>query len=498
MADWQNHEWKLLIGGELVDGDDGTSPIVNPATEEVVGEAPEASVDQALDAARAAQEAFPAWSAHPGRRAGRACSRAVADRLDEAPGRPRAADHRRDRCHRSPSARGCRCRSRSSASSATPATRAARSTSRCRRQPMPTTPLAPGGAHGRVRRTASRSAWSACISPYNFPLTNMAGKIAPGARRRLHRRDEARAAGPARDPRARRDHARGRLPAGRRQRRHVVDARARRRAHASRGHRHGVVHRLHRRRPADLRGRRQHDEAPAARARRQGRRGGPRRRRRRPSRSPRIGSVWAFHSGQICTAPTRAIVHRSRYDELVERARRGAPGTLKVGDPLDEDTIVGPVISAAQRDRIEGYIAAGRRRGRRRCVVDGRRPAAHRRAASTSAPTLLAGCKPEMTAGPGGDLRPGGRGRAVRRRRRGVAIANSTDFGLYDYVFTGDTERGFRTRRSAALAATSASTPRSATWKPPFGGFKMSGIGRDGGDFGLHAYTEMQSVVWPA
>ena len=63
MADWQNHEWKLLIGGELVAGDAGTAPIVNPATEEVVGEAPEASVEQAESAARAAQEAFPAWSA---------------------------------------------------------------------------------------------------------------------------------------------------------------------------------------------------------------------------------------------------------------------------------------------------------------------------------------------------------------------------------------------------------------------------------------------------
>ena len=80
MADWSDHEWKLLIGGELVDGANGTSPIVNPATEEVVGLAPEASVDQALDAARAAQEAFPAWSATPvAERA--ALLRAVTDQL---------------------------------------------------------------------------------------------------------------------------------------------------------------------------------------------------------------------------------------------------------------------------------------------------------------------------------------------------------------------------------------------------------------------------------
>ena len=65
-----------------------------------------------------------------------------------------------------------------------------------------------------------------------------------------------------------------------------------------------------------------------------------------------IQSVWSFHSGQICTAPTRAIVHRSRYDELVGALAAIAPN-LKVGDPTAMDTLVGPVISAAQRGRIE-------------------------------------------------------------------------------------------------------------------------------------------------
>src|SRR4029079_17004157 len=85
-----------------------------------------------------------------------------------------------------------------------------------------------------------------------------------------------------------------------------------------------------------------------------------------------IGSVWGFHSGQICTAPTRAIVHRSRYDELVSALAAAAP-TVKGGDPTSIDTIVGPVISAAQRDRIEGYIASGESEGAE-LVVDGRKP----------------------------------------------------------------------------------------------------------------------------
>src|SRR5439155_25894714 len=84
-------------------------------------------------------------------------------------------------------------------------------------------------------------------------------------------------------------------------------------------------------------------------------------------------SVWGFHSGQICTAPTRAIVQRAVYDEVVERLAKLAP-QLKVGDPLEVDTVVGPVISAAQRDRIEGHIRGGTDAGAE-LIAGGVRPA---------------------------------------------------------------------------------------------------------------------------
>ena len=81
-----------------------------------------------------------------------------------------------------------------------------------------------------------------------------------------------------------------------------------------------------------------------------------------------IGSVWTFHSGQICTAPTRAIIQRKLYEPVVEGLAKMA-NVLKVGDPYEPDTVVGPVITAAHRDRIEGLRpgrARRRRRGRRR------------------------------------------------------------------------------------------------------------------------------------
>jgi acyl-CoA reductase-like NAD-dependent aldehyde dehydrogenase len=207
-----------------------------------------------------------------------------------------------------------------------------------------------------------------------------------------------------------------------------------------------------------------------------------------------IGSVWGFHSGQICTAPTRAIVHRSKYDEMVERLAAVA-GNMKVGDPLDDDTIVGPVISAVQRERIEAHIGAGSDEGAD-IVVDGRRPG-HMERGYYVAPTLIAGAKPEMRPvkeeifGPVVVVLP------FDDDDEGVAIANSTDYGLYDYVMTEDTERGFRLAGRLRSGNVGVNTAQ-RNMETPFGGFKMSGIGRDGGDFGLHAYTEMQSVVWPA
>ena len=97
-----------------------------------------------------------------------------------------------------------------------------------------------------------------------------------------------------------------------------------------------------------------------------------------------IGSTWTFHSGQICTAPTRAIVQRGVYDQVVEGLAKMA-NVLKVGDPYEPGTVLGPVITAAHRDRVESYIEAGRDEGGE-VVAGGERPGEARHAASTSRP----------------------------------------------------------------------------------------------------------------
>ena len=78
----------------------------------------------------------------------------------------------------------------------------------------------------------------------------------------------------------------------------------------------------------------------------------------------------------------------------------------------------------------------------------------------------------------------------------GIALANGTDFGLYDYVFSGDTARAFAVGERLEAGLVGVNTAQ-RNHEAAFGGWKLSGIGRDGGVFGLHAYTEMQSVLWP-
>mgnify|MGYP001458408890 CR=1 FL=1 len=205
-----------------------------------------------------------------------------------------------------------------------------------------------------------------------------------------------------------------------------------------------------------------------------------------------IASVWAFHSGQICTAPTRVICHRSIYDQTVEMLKATA-GMLKVGDARERDTIVGPLITEAQRDRVEAMIKRGLDEGGT-LVVGGERPDLP---GYFVAPTLIADCKPDNYAvreeffGPVVVILP------FDDEEEAINIANDSDYGLYSYVFAGDISRGLEIakRLESGNVAVNGVQPHNFA---PFGGFKMSGIGRDRGIWGLHAYSEIQTVNWPA
>jgi acyl-CoA reductase-like NAD-dependent aldehyde dehydrogenase len=206
-----------------------------------------------------------------------------------------------------------------------------------------------------------------------------------------------------------------------------------------------------------------------------------------------IGSTWSFHSGQICTAPTRVIAHRSVHDQLVEQLAAYA-GYLKVGDPMADDTVVGPVISEIQRDRIEALLQSGKDDGAD-FVVGGSRP--DMTSGYYVGPTLLTGVKNEWRVAQEEFFGPVVVVETFDDEDEAVALANGTAFGLYDYVWSGDSVRAYRVARQLRSGNVGINTVQ-RNHEAPFGGFKQSGVGRDGGVFGLHAYSELQSIVWPS
>ncbi|MFF7842615.1 aldehyde dehydrogenase family protein [Streptomyces ossamyceticus] len=210
-----------------------------------------------------------------------------------------------------------------------------------------------------------------------------------------------------------------------------------------------------------------------------------------PSAVAGIGTTFSFYSGQICTAPTRVLAQRGVYDQVVTRLAAYAD-RLPVGDPRARGTVVGPVISAAHRDRVESYVELGRKEGAR-VVTGGERPPLDR--GFYVAPTLLADCTADM--------------RVVREEIFGpvvvvlpfddeedaVRLADATDYGLIDYVWSGDVARAFRVARRLRAGGVGVNTV-GRNMEAPFGGFKKSGVGRDVGSYALHAYSELQAIVW--
>ncbi|MFF9521330.1 aldehyde dehydrogenase [Streptomyces achromogenes] len=196
------------------------------------------------------------------------------------------------------------------------------------------------------------------------------------------------------------------------------------------------------------------------------------------------------NNGQACMALTRILLPRARYEEFAQ-AITAAVKTLKVGDPWDEDTRIGPLISERQRDRVEGYIAAGLAEGAR-ITTGGGRPEGLERGWYVE-PTVFTGVDNGMTIaqeeifGPVLALIPhDGDDDAVR-------LADDSAYGLGGAVFSEDAERAFAVAR-AVRTGTMGINGYAPDFGAPGGGFKASGIGREMGEEGLDAYRETKTI----
>lgn len=203
-----------------------------------------------------------------------------------------------------------------------------------------------------------------------------------------------------------------------------------------------------------------------------------------------VASVFA-NAGQDCCARSRVIVERPAYAKMVE-AMAAAAEAMRIGDPLDPATEMGPLISAAQRERTESYINVGRSEGAR-LVSGGSRPMGD---GFFLKPAVFADAKPRMRIvdeeifGPVVAVIP------FDTEDQAIEIANDTIYGLSGSLWTNDLKRGLRVARAIRTGVLSVNSSSSVHLQAPFGGYQQSGLGRELGMHAMEHYSEMKNIYF--
>lgn len=198
-----------------------------------------------------------------------------------------------------------------------------------------------------------------------------------------------------------------------------------------------------------------------------------------------------MNSGQACVAQTRILAPRSRYGEVVEALATGVGG-MRVGDPADPASEIGPMVAARQAERVERYIALGQEEGARLVLGGPGRPEGVDRGWYVR-PTVFADVDNRMRIaqeeifGPVLSVIPyDGVDEAVR-------IANDSEYGLAGTVWTADDAAGLEVARRVRTGTYGVNT-YTMDMAAPFGGYKSSGVGREFGPEGLGQYVELKSI----
>lgn len=204
-----------------------------------------------------------------------------------------------------------------------------------------------------------------------------------------------------------------------------------------------------------------------------------------------IAAYAPMLSGQVCSSLTRLVISKHRHDAFAE-AMAVAFKQINVGDPADAATGMGPLAMSRQRDRVEGYIAKGREEGA--VVATGGGRPAHLNLGYFVEPTVFANVDNNMTIareeifGPVVSIIP------ADNEAHAVEIANDTLFGLNSSVFTNDPTRAYQVARQLQAGTVGHNWFRS-DFTIAFGGFKQSGIGREGGTEGLLPFLEAKTII---
>jgi acyl-CoA reductase-like NAD-dependent aldehyde dehydrogenase len=203
-----------------------------------------------------------------------------------------------------------------------------------------------------------------------------------------------------------------------------------------------------------------------------------------------VSRTWTVQSGQVCLTPARILADANVHDALVDRLL-SIRHDLRHGDPRSPGTTVGPLISDVQRDRVAQLVATAEDEG---CEI-------HQKADLPTTgffhpATLVTGCDPDNTLMQNEAFGPVLCVMRTTDDEEAVQAANSTQFGLSDYIFSADTERARELARHLDSAQVGINTVARHP-EAPFGGNKASGLGRSGATFALDSYTDLRSIASP-
>jgi aldehyde dehydrogenase (NAD+) len=198
-----------------------------------------------------------------------------------------------------------------------------------------------------------------------------------------------------------------------------------------------------------------------------------------------------LNNGQACIAGTRIIAPENRMDEM-KRIIKQAVQALKVGNPADSDTALGPIVTEKQYNRVQGYIRKGIEEGAE-VLIGGEGPPQGLEAGYFVKPTVFVNVTNDMTIAREEIFGPVLSIISYKTEAEAIAIANDTTYGLHAYVSTSDMTRG---RKVAGQIIAGRVMINSFYDEPsaPFGGFKQSGIGREYGVYGIQAYLEPKAT----